>query len=171
MKWLQIVLLCILAAVLFGVIHDQVTARICVEYFTIGHRDIGTDNPTIIGLYWGVIATWWVGAGLGILLATAARAGNWPKREPVTLFRPLIILMSVAGALAVVAGFAGWIAASNEWVFLVEPIASRVPQDRHVPFLTDLWMHLASYAVAGLGGITLMVLVLLGRQREHFETR
>jgi len=35
-----IVLLCIVAAVVYGVVHDQVTARVCVEYFTIGHPPV-----------------------------------------------------------------------------------------------------------------------------------
>lgn len=33
----KIVLLCIVAAALYGIVHDQFTARICVEYFSIGH--------------------------------------------------------------------------------------------------------------------------------------
>jgi hypothetical protein len=45
MQLCAIVLLCVLAAVVYGVLHDQVTARICVEYFTIGHLPIfGADR-------------------------------------------------------------------------------------------------------------------------------
>ncbi|MFI5379272.1 MAG: hypothetical protein ACHRHE_08245 [Tepidisphaerales bacterium] len=40
MKVLATILLCILAAVCYGIVHDQVTARICVEYFTIGHPPV-----------------------------------------------------------------------------------------------------------------------------------
>ena len=42
-------------------------------------------------------------------------------------------------------------------VFLVEPIASAVPADRHVRFLADLWAHSASYLVGFLGGVVLIV--------------
>jgi len=36
---------CILAAVFYGILHDQITARICVEYFTIGHPIVfGTET-------------------------------------------------------------------------------------------------------------------------------
>ncbi|MFO0941023.1 MAG: hypothetical protein U0930_09660 [Pirellulales bacterium] len=36
--------------------HDQITARICIEYFTIGHpRIIPTDDPTILGIVWGIV--------------------------------------------------------------------------------------------------------------------
>jgi len=56
-----IILLCVDAAILYGIFHDQVTARLCVEYFTIGHPNIfGTDNPTVLAIAWG-ICTWWVG--------------------------------------------------------------------------------------------------------------
>lgn len=34
---LKIVLLCIVAAIVYGILHDQVTARVCAEYFAIGH--------------------------------------------------------------------------------------------------------------------------------------
>lgn len=65
---------CIASAVGYGIIHDQITARICVEYFTIGHPPIiGTDDPTLLGIDWGILATWWVGLILGIGLTIAAR--------------------------------------------------------------------------------------------------
>ena len=163
-------LICVATCVAYGIIHDQITARICVEYFTIGHpRVFPTDDPTLLGLVWGVIATWWVGVLLGIPLAAACRFGRWPKREPKTLWRPLFRLCTISFAIAAFAGFAGWIAASNGWVFLVGPVADRVPADRHVPFLIDLWIHSASYLVGFAGGIVVIVMVLLGRQREHLH--
>jgi hypothetical protein len=46
---LKIILLCIEAAIVYGILHDQVTARVCVEYFTIGHPPIfHTDDPTLL---------------------------------------------------------------------------------------------------------------------------
>jgi len=164
--------MCVATCVVYGILHDQITARICVEYFTIGHPPaFGTDDPTLLGFGWGIIATWWVGGLLGIPLATACRAGRWPKREPRTLWRPLFRLMVVAFIFGALAGLAGWIAASNGWVYLVGSIADRVPSDRHVPFLIDLWAHSASYLVGAVGGVILIVLVLLGRQRDHLRGR
>jgi hypothetical protein len=82
MQWLAIVALSILACVAYGIMHDQVTARICVEYFTIGHPPVfGTESPTLLGIGWGIIATWWVGVILGVPLATAARIGGRPQRS------------------------------------------------------------------------------------------
>jgi len=128
-----------------------------------------TDDPTLLGLGWGVIATWWVGVLLGVPLAAACRLGSWPKRDPRTLWRPLIRLTLISFAIAALAGTVGWIAASNGWVFLVGSLADRVPADRHVPFIVDIWAHSASYLVGFVGGLVLVVFVLLGRQRQQFQ--
>src|SRR5262245_61211379 len=96
MQIVAIIGFCIGPAVFYGVVHDQVTARVCVEYFTIGHALIfPTKSPTLLGLGWGVIATWWAGLLLGIPLALAARAGGRPKRTPRSLVRPVAILLFV----------------------------------------------------------------------------
>ena len=162
--------MCIVTCVAYGLVHDQITARICVEYFTIGHPPVfGTNDPTLLGLGWGVIATWWVGALLGMPLGIACRAGHWPKREPASLWRPLGWLIGVAALLATLAGLAGWVAASNGWVVLVGSLAEHVPADRHVPFLVDLWIHSASYATGVIGGLVLIGGVILDRRRRHLN--
>src|SRR5690606_7093623 len=109
----KIVGLAILLAVAYGVGHDQVTARICVEYFTIGHPPIfSTENPTLLAFGWGIVATWWVGLILGCLLAAAARIGEWPRMQASELVRPLLCVLVTVGLLAAVAGIAGYFAAS-----------------------------------------------------------
>ena len=163
-RFAAIILLCIVAAVIYGVIHDQITARICVEYFTIGHPPVfGTDDPTLLGLGWGVIATWWVGLILGVLLSLSSCVGSWPKLSASQLVRPLVIMLAVVGILALISGIVGHVAATWRWVWLVEPMASRVPTDRHVAFLTDLWAHLASYIGGFLGGVVLCVYAVVRR--------
>ena len=93
---LAIVLLCVAAAVGYGILHDQATARICVEYFTIWHPPIFvTNDPTTLGLGWGVISTWWAGLMLGIPLAFAARFGRLPKWTASRLVRPIVKLLSL----------------------------------------------------------------------------
>ncbi|MCE9534089.1 MAG: hypothetical protein K8T89_23670 [Planctomycetes bacterium] len=142
---LSIILMCIVAAVMYGVGHDQITARVCVEYFTVGHPPVfDTDDPTLLGIGWGIIATWWVGLLLGIPLALVSRAGSRPKRSVGSLIRPIAWLLVVMAVCSLVAGLMGWLLARNGAVFLVEPLASELPADRHVPFLADLWAHSAS---------------------------
>lgn len=166
MQSLGIVLMCVAAAVCYGVVHDQVTAWVCVEYFTVGPPPVfDTDDPTLLGLGWGVIATWWVGLLLGIPLAFVARAGARPRRSVRSLVRPVARLLMIMTALALAAGVVGWLLASVGLVVLVGPIAHNLPADRHVPFLADLWAHSASYFVGFVGGIVVMVQVWRSRGR------
>jgi hypothetical protein len=156
LKSIGIVLLCIVAAVCYGIVHDQITARICVEYFTIGHPPVfGTADPTLLGLGWGILATWWVGLLLGVSLAFSARFGPRPKRDVGSLLRPVVILLGIMALCATVAGIVGTFAATSHFVYLVEPLATDVPANRHVAFLTDLWIHSASYGVGFVGGIVI----------------
>jgi hypothetical protein len=165
MKTLSIVALCVCSAVIYGIIHDQITARICVEYFTIGHPPVfNTDSPTLLGLGWGVIATWWVGLILGVPLAMVARLGSRPKKTVASLIRPLVRLLIIMGCCALLAGVIGYLLARNRLVFLVEPMASAVPAERHVRFIADLWSHLASYGVGVTGGVVLIVMTWRGRK-------
>jgi len=163
---LKIVGLGVVAAVAYGIAHDNVTARVCVEYFTIGHAPIfGTESPTLLALGWGVVATWWVGFGLGIILALACRLGRYPKLTAGDLLRPLGLLLGSMAVVSLVAGLVGYYSATRGWVWLVGPIASRVPQDRHHVFLADLWAHLAAYASAAAGGVVLAVWARFRRTR------
>jgi hypothetical protein len=162
---LGIVLMCVVAAVCYGVVHDQVTARVCVEYFTVGHPPVfGTDDPTLLGIGWGIIATWWVGLLLGVPLAIFARVGSRPKRSFGSLVRPIAGLLGVMAVFALAAGVMGWFLARSGAVFLVGPIARALPADRHVPFLADLWAHSASYLVGLVGGIVVMIRVWRSRR-------
>lgn len=158
MQFSLIVILGIISAICYGIVHDQITARVCVEYFTIGHPPVfSTESPTLLAFGWGVLATWWVGLIIGIPLAIAARAGNRPKRTAASLVRPIAILLGVMAICALLAGMLGFNLARHGAVFLTEPLASAVPREKHVPFLADLWAHLASYIVGFVGGIVLIV--------------
>jgi hypothetical protein len=153
-----IVLLCIAAAITYGVLHDQITARICVEYFTIGHPPVfDTDSPTLLGLGWGVIATWWVGAILGVPLALAARAAPAPNRTARSLLRPIARLLALMAASALLFGLLGYLLAGSGVVNLVGPLAARVPRHKHTAFIADLWAHSASYGMGFFGGIAIVI--------------
>lgn len=171
--WFQlsaIVLLCILVAVIYGIIHDQITARICVEYFTIGHPPVlDTVDPTLLGIGWGIIATWWVGVILGIPLAVVARVGSRPKRSVGSLVRPLACLMLVSAVGAAIAGLIGWQLARRGVIVLIGGLASAVPADKHVPFIADLWAHSTRYLIGFVGGIVVIVCVWYSRGRTRIS--
>jgi hypothetical protein len=174
MELLKIVLLAVAAAVVYGIVHDQITARICVEYFTIGHPPLftfETQAPTLLGLGWGVVATWWVGVLLGVPAAAAARIGSWPKRDARSLVKPIVVLMAVSACGAFLAGLAGWWLASRKIVFLVGPLADAVPPEKHVPFLIDGFAHSASYGFGFFGGLVLIGYILISRRNAAARAR
>jgi hypothetical protein len=129
MEFIKIVLLSIFAAVFYGIPHDQITARICVEYFTIGHPPVfHTHSPTLLGFGWGVIATWWVGLLLGIPLAKAAQSGAHPRLKARHLVRPLATLLLVTGLVALMAGCAGSILLKRGTIALPDFLTEVIPR-------------------------------------------
>jgi len=165
MQFLKIWLLCIVSAIIYGIIHDQVTARVCVEYFTVGHPPVfPTQSPTLLALGWGVIATWWVGAFLGLALAVSARAGQQARRTASELIKPIAILLAIMAVSALLSGIVGYRAASTGRVALLD--FGLLPHDTAVRFMADYWAHSASYAVGFLGGIVLCIWVIIGRSRN-----
>ena len=142
MRSLNIIALCIFSAVIYGILHDQITARVSVEYFTIGHPPVfPTRSPTLLGLGWGIIATWWVGLLLGVPLSIAARAGPRLKRGLRSLVRPIVLLLLVMGFCALLAGVIGYCLGVAEIVTLIEPETTLVPKARHARFLAAIWSH------------------------------
>lgn len=166
MASLKIILLCILAAVVYGVLHDQVTARVCVEYFTVGHAPIfNTESPTLLAFGWGTLATWWVGLILGVLSSLVSRTGSWPKVEAANLIRPIACLLIVMAVTSLLAGVTGYQLAKDNRMVLPEPYGPLIPKDRHYGFFADSVAHLAAYMVGALGGLVLCARVFVQRRR------
>jgi hypothetical protein len=169
MEFAKIVLLAIAAAICYGIVHDQVTARICLEYFTVFHPPVfHTDNPTLLGLGWGVIATWWMGAFLGVFLAIAARAGRKPKVAASDLVRPVIQLLSAMALIALLAGTAGYLLARTG-VFGSPSIMWGFQRCSYNAFVADWWAHSASYGAAALGGTVLCLMTYRKRVRAQWN--
>src|SRR5205814_5309826 len=148
MEALKIAASCVVAAVLYGIIHDQFTARICIEYFTVFHPPVfHTHSPTWLGIGWGVIATWWVGAFFSIPMILAARAGARPVLQASELIRPVASLLAFMALIAVLFGSTGYILAqrrvlNTDWLSFTESPTVRYR------FMADWWAHSASYASA-----------------------
>lgn len=165
-----IIAMSVVLAIAYGIVHDQITARICVEYFTIGHAPVfDTDDPTLLGLGWGVLATWWVGLLLGLPLAVMARIGNLPKRSADSLIRPIVRMMAFTAGCAFVSGIVGWLLARNGIVFVLDDLHDRVPREKHAAFLACFWAHSASYLVGFVCGVVLIIRVWIWRYRKAHE--
>ncbi len=163
----RIVAFATLAAMTYGVLHDQVTAHVCVEYFTIAHPPVfPTDSPFLLAIGWGIIATWWVGLPLGIGLALAARAGRAPRLTLAELRRPIIALMLTSGALALLAGLLGAALVATGVAAVPGGWGEVIPPAKYVAFSADAWAHLASYASGAVGGLMLIVHTAWSRRRK-----
>ena len=164
---LKILALCLAAAVVYGVVHDEVTVQISREYFTLGHPPVfGEDVPSpLLALGWGVLATWWAGGIVGALLAVAARAGPEEKTNAAALVRPVALLLGVMAVLAAVAGVAGYFLAQGNLIHLNAALAGAVPADRQTRFLAAGAAHLASYAAGFVGGLALVFRTGMRRRR------
>ena len=155
MESLKIVALCIVASAVYGIVHDQVTARVCLEYFSVYHPDVfHTQSPTLLALGWGILATWWVGLILGILLAISARAGSSPKASARDLMPKVLRLLIIMAVCALSAGISGYFLQG----FGMEYYATDIPKQIRHSFYADLWAHSMSYLSGLAGGIILCVI-------------
>lgn len=233
---IRIIGLCMLAAIAYGVVHDQITVRVCVEYFSVTHaaimhsrsnlvaeflwgaaafwwtgliaaflivlaarqgrlrdseildfakasgfvllasliplitiwigRSFNPTSPTILALVWGVVATWWVGLALGIILALASRIGRWPTLDARDLVPSILTLLAVMATFAILAGIAGYQLSSQGKVAIPIEVVDAVPAAMHHRWMAAYFAHNASYDVGFVGGIVLSVLALLTRRRR-----
>jgi len=157
---LKTVLLCTGLAIAYGLIHDQFSIRICPAYLMDYHPQIiPSDNPTVVALAWGVVATWWAGAFIGCILSMAALLGSWPCA-------PWKAVVRVAGANTILTGLC---AASVALCIHVLPgnwcpsfVEESDPAFRHA-FAVCWWMHTTSYFAGALSGIVGAVVLVARR--------
>ena len=143
----------IAAEVAYAMLQDQISVRLCPEYFTVAHPRIeGLTDPTLLGLAWGFLGAWWGGALIGAFTGFAARVGHWPKLNPQELLCPTAwLLLFQAGVTAA----AGWIATyevSEPGFMIIESLASHIPVERHNACYIVSRMHQGTYLSAIAGG-------------------
>lgn len=160
---LRIILMCIGLSIAYGIPHDQISVRICPEYLTEWHEKlVNTDNPTLVALAFGVAATWWVGAALGILMAMAAQLGPFPV---VSSRRVLWVVVGVLVMTALSAAIGGFWATGHPTGHIPVSFAAEVPADLQHRFGICYWMHTCSY----LGGAVFGFLATAGVWIHRFR--
>jgi hypothetical protein len=154
MEVVKIVGVAVLAAIGYGIVHDQVTAHLCVQYFTIAHPPVfATLSPFWLAIGWGIIATWWLGLALGLALALAARLGARPKLGLAELLPSVAMLLAVMAGSAAAAGLVGIIVAGQGIIALPPALVGAIAPDHKPACVAALLAHETSYAVALLGGL------------------
>lgn len=118
-KFLVFIFIIIIAIVLgavYGILHDQLTYTISEEYYTkfkfiqfnlenwgLG-SNIGTDQNPEIQLYRprlgaglvGLLATWWVGLIIGVVLAFLGLIHNTAKEMFIVTFKSFLLTITIA---------------------------------------------------------------------------
>ena len=151
----------------YAMLQDQVSARLCPEYFTVLHNPIpGVTGPTLLGVCWGFLGGWWGGVVLGYVAGLLATLGPRPKLEPRELVRPLALLIGAVAGCTALTGVSVWRHAQMMGVTLDPGMADAVPVRRHVALLTVACYHLVAYASAIVGGVVLCVWVAAERRKR-----
>ncbi len=164
MEAFKIIATCLLAGTVYGIVHDQVTARVCLEYFTVFHPDVfHTQSPTLLALGWGILATWWASLFLGLVLAVAARSGSRPRFSANELVPKVALLMAAMAIFALAAGISGYFLQG----FGMEYYATNIPKQIRHTFYADLWAHTASYLGGFIGGLILCISVWRSRGKRQ----
>jgi hypothetical protein len=162
----------VIAGVSYGMLQDQVSARLCPEYFTLFHNPIqGLTNPTLLGLAWGFLATWWAGMLLGYIAGLFATLGSAPKLAPREIVVPLLILMGGIAATVAISGFSVWLNSENLRVSVDPEVGRMLPRQRHVSLLVVACYHLVAYASSFAGSLVLCVWIWRERKKRATTLR
>ena len=155
---LGIITICVLAAVVFGIAHDLITAHYCVEYFTVHHPHVvDSKSPLVMALVWGVLATWWMGAAAGVILWIANTAGPLPNLR----WRDLrLAVMRALGAI--------WLTSMSLLVTCAYLVPQFWPRQKYhyitiEPIGATQAVHITSYFLSGTATIALAIWVIRRR--------
>ena len=152
MQKTKIVVFSIVAVVAYGIIHDQITVRLCLEYFTVAHPPLfPTRSPTLLAICWGTVATVWAGMAAGSLLALVSQSDNLAPVPPARLYRGILTLLATMALCATVAGWTGYELARHAIIAFPSSLVPLIPADHHDRFMAVWFAHNTSYLV-GFGG-------------------
>ena len=166
MNKFRIILFSTLAAMTYGILHDQITARVCLEYFTVAHPPIfPTRSVTMLAVCWGAASTVGIGLAFGTVLALVSQSAGQPPVPVGTLRRKILALLGGMALAAVGAGAAGFFLSRRELVPFPTAVAEDIPPALRDRFMAAWFAHLASYLVglAGSAGLVFRVWSARGR--------
>lgn len=151
--------LVVFMAAIYGIVHDQITARIYPAYFNVDHRDLGfpvifhSGSPTILALAWGTVATVPLATVLGSMIAISAQAGSYPRMSSRQLVKPILIVFCAMAIMALVGGIWGY----HAW----RPDSKIFIARRE---MADFCAHLMSYCGGLFGALALVIWITIRRR-------
>jgi hypothetical protein len=152
----KVIVLSVVAACGYGIIHDQITVRVCIEYFTVAHSPLfHTAAPTLLAVCWGVAASAGVGLALGAMLALVSQSDGQAPYPLSRLGKSILVLLGAMALSAFAAACIGYQLPEHGLVSIPAAFAEAIPEARHSRFMAVWFAHGASYLV-GLGGGALL---------------
>jgi hypothetical protein len=168
MQTAKILLLSICAATGYGIIHDQITVRMCLEYFSVAHPALfHTQSPSLIAFGWGVVATFWIGLTLGFLLARASQSEGLPPIPISKLAKLIFVLLGTMALAATLAGIVGFELSRHSLISIPSAWARVIPTSRDDRFMAVWFAHGASYLLGLVGGTFLILRIWNQRFRPR----
>jgi len=168
MEKAKVILIAILVAITYGIIHDQITAHLCVEYFAVAHPPLfHTKSPTLLGFLWGVFATIGIGAVLGSILAQVSQSEGLHPYPFGRLCRSLLILAAAMALMALFAGVLGFELSRHSIISLPAGFAGMISPARRDRFMAVWFAHCASYLAGLTGGAFIILRIWNQRDRPR----
>lgn len=167
------------AATLYGIANAELSNRLCPEFFTAGgmfemqqhmpknflvRRALeNTKSTTKKAAIWGAHTSWWMGLGLGIPLALAARLGSTPSFDAQDLAKPIALAMLATAAGSLACGEYGRRLANNQtWLTGFtnnkhnKELMKDIPAESHKGYVIVAFHNLAGYGLGALAGLGLI---------------
>jgi hypothetical protein len=145
----------------YGILQDQVSARLCPEYFTAFHPPIpGLTDPTLMGITWGCLGSWWGGALVGYIAGTIATSGTKHPPLPVrSLVLPMLVTALAVAVVPTLAGVSVWRHVELFDVKFDTWVSHVVPPERQRNAFVVASYHLVAYGASVMSGVVMCVWV------------
>lgn len=164
----KIILSTFLLAISYGIIHDLVTAHLCLEYFTKGHpKLIESESPILLACTWGFVATWWLALPMGLLISFFNQFGHYPPLGFTEIFHLLKNLALFMFLFVFLSGILGFLLSELNVIFLISDLSQQIHPSKHSKFLAAGFAHGSSY-VSGIIG-SLVICKLISSKRKNLQ--
>jgi hypothetical protein len=119
-KFLAFPILLIIAPIIaagYGILHDQLTYSISPEYYTkfkfiqfglVENATMAVSQPRLAVAYVGIMATWWMGIPIGIILASVGLIHENGKRMLIVTTKAFLLAIAVTfltGLIGLIYGY------------------------------------------------------------------
>lgn len=167
--------LCVLFALLYGIINDQITSALSWEYFYYGKdlaAELGPQTPPdpcrlhLAAAVVGMKATWSAGLLIGVALLVANNPSKrFPRLRNRELIAQLPLLLLVTAVVAALGAIAGHFALPARWnEDFAEMLRRREMRPRR--FMTAYGIHLGGYLGGAAATVIAVCRIRLQRRRK-----